>query len=37
VSPVRVTASDLRLRFDEIERDDRLLLASVALAFHRRR
>jgi hypothetical protein len=37
VSPVRVTASDLGLRFDEIERDDRLLLASLALAYHRRR
>jgi hypothetical protein len=37
VSAVRVTASDLGLRFDEIERGDRLLLASLALAYHRRR
>jgi PilZ domain len=34
---VRVTDADLGLRFDEIERDDRLLLASLALAYHRRR
>jgi hypothetical protein len=37
VSAVRITSSDLGLRFDEIERDDRLLLASLALAYHRRR
>jgi len=34
---VRVGASDLGLRFEEIENDDRLLLASLALAYHRRR
>jgi PilZ domain len=34
---VRVTSEDLGLRFEEIERDDRLLLASLALAYHRRR
>jgi hypothetical protein len=34
---VRVTVDDLGLRFKEIERDDRLLLASLALAYHRRR
>ena len=34
---VRVGASDLGLRFEEIDRDDRLLLASLALAYHRRR
>lgn len=34
---VRVTSDDLGLRFEEIERDDRLLLASLALAYHRRR
>lgn len=34
---VRVTVDDLGLRFEEIERDDRLLLASLALAYHRRR
>lgn len=34
---VRVTGDDLGLRFEEIERDDRMLLASLALAYHRRR
>jgi PilZ domain len=34
---VRVTSDDLGLRFEEIERDDRMLLASLALAYHRRR
>ena len=34
---VRVTDDDLGLRFEEIERDDRMLLASLALAYHRRR
>jgi hypothetical protein len=34
---VRVTGADLGLRFEQIERDDRLLLASLALAYHRRR
>jgi hypothetical protein len=34
---VRVTSRDLGLRFEAIERDDRLLLASLALAYHRRR
>jgi hypothetical protein len=34
---VRVTDQELGLRFEEIERDDRLLLASLALAYHRRR
>jgi hypothetical protein len=34
---VRVGAADLGLRFDEIAMDDRLLLASLALAYHRRR
>jgi hypothetical protein len=34
---VRVTSEDLGLRFEEIERDDRMLLASLALAYHRRR
>lgn len=34
---VRVTNDDLGLRFEEIERDDRMLLASLALAYHRRR
>jgi hypothetical protein len=33
---VRVGASDLGLRFEEIDKDDRLLLASLALAYHRR-
>jgi hypothetical protein len=33
---VRVTAADLGLRFEEIDRHDRLLLASLALAYHRR-
>jgi hypothetical protein len=34
---VRVGASDLGLRFDEVSNEDRLLLASLALAYHRRR
>lgn len=34
---VRVTVDDLGLRFEEIERNDRMLLASLALAYHRRR
>jgi hypothetical protein len=34
---VRVTEAELGLRFEEIGRDDRLLLASLALAYHRRR
>jgi PilZ domain len=34
---VRVTDAELGLRFEQIERDDRLLLASLALAYHRRR
>lgn len=33
---VRVTREALGLRFDEISNDDRLLLASLALAYHRR-
>ncbi|HWM10266.1 MAG TPA: PilZ domain-containing protein [Solirubrobacteraceae bacterium] len=34
---VRVGAADLGLRFEEIDKDDRLLLASLTLAYHRRR
>jgi hypothetical protein len=34
---VRITGDDLGLRFEEIQRDDRMLLASLALAYHRRR
>jgi hypothetical protein len=34
---VRITDGELGLRFEEIERNDRLLLASLALAYHRRR
>ncbi len=34
---VLVTEAELGLRFEEIGRDDRLLLASLALAYHRRR
>ena len=34
---VRVTAAELGLRFEEIAVDDRLLLASLALAYHRRK
>ena len=34
---VRVTSEELGLRFEEIGRDDRMLLASLALAYHRRR
>ena len=36
VAAVRVTDDALGLRFEEIGRDDRLLLASLALAYHRR-
>jgi PilZ domain len=34
---VRETDQELGLRFEQIEREDRLLLASLALAYHRRR
>ena len=34
---VRVTPAELGLRFEQIELDDRMLLASLALAYHRRR
>ncbi|MGH2946279.1 MAG: PilZ domain-containing protein [Solirubrobacteraceae bacterium] len=34
---VRETPAELGLRFERIERDDRLLLAALALAYHRRR
>jgi hypothetical protein len=34
---VRETLAELGLRFERIERDDRLLLAALALAYHRRR
>ena len=34
---VRVTDDEIGLRFDQIELDDRMLLASLALAYHRRR
>jgi hypothetical protein len=34
---VRVTASDLGVQFEQIEDQDRLLLASLALAYHRPR
>lgn len=37
VTAVRVTATDVGLRFEELARDDRLLLASLALAYHRGR
>ncbi len=37
VTAVRVTATDLGLRFENLARDDRLLLASLALAYHRGR
>jgi PilZ domain-containing protein len=37
VRVMRLTATDVGLRFEEIERQDRLLLASLALAYHRRR
>ena len=36
VRVVRVTEHDLGLRFERIEREDRLLLTSLALAYHRR-
>jgi PilZ domain len=35
VTAVRLTATDLGLRFEEVSREDRLLLASLALAYHR--
>jgi PilZ domain len=34
---VRVTPAELGLRFEDIELNDRMLLASLALAYHRRR
>ena len=34
---VRVTAADLGVQFEQIEDQDRLLLASLALAYHRPR
>jgi hypothetical protein len=34
---VRVTDEEVGLRFEEIGREDRMLLASLALAYHRRR
>jgi hypothetical protein len=37
VRKMRLTPTELGLRFEEIERQDRLLLASLALAYHRRR
>ena len=37
VRVMRATPSELGLRFEQIERQDRLLLASLALAYHRRR
>jgi hypothetical protein len=33
---MRATLSDVGVRFERIERDDRLLLAALALAYHRR-
>jgi hypothetical protein len=36
VRVARVTEHDLGLRFERIEREDRLLLTSLALAYHRR-
>ena len=36
VRVMRATAGDLGLRFERIEREDRLLLTSLALAYHRR-
>jgi hypothetical protein len=36
VRKMRLTPTELGLRFEEIERQDRLLLASLALAYHRR-
>jgi hypothetical protein len=36
VRVMRVTADDVGLRFERIEREDRLLLTSLALAYHRR-
>jgi PilZ domain-containing protein len=37
VSVARETAADLGLRFERIEREDRLQLAALAFAYHRRR
>jgi hypothetical protein len=37
VRVMRLTATEVGLRFEQIERHDRLLLASLALAYHRRR
>jgi PilZ domain len=37
VSVARETAADLGLRFERIERDDRLQLAALVFAYHRRR
>jgi hypothetical protein len=37
VTVVRVTPTDLGLRFENLARDDRLMLASLALAYHRGR
>jgi hypothetical protein len=36
VRVMRATGADLGLRFERIEREDRLLLTSLALAYHRR-
>ena len=36
VRVMRLTTTEIGLRFEEIERQDRLLLASLALAYHRR-
>jgi hypothetical protein len=36
VAVVRETQSELGLRFERIDRDDRLLLASLVFAYHRR-
>ena len=36
VRVMRLTATEVGLRFEQIERQDRLLLASLALAYHRR-
>jgi hypothetical protein len=35
VAVVRETRSELGLRFERIDRDDRLLLASLVFAYHR--
>ena len=36
VRVMRLTATEVGLRFEQIERQDRLLMASLALAYHRR-